>query len=243
EQAAAVNVLGTRNVLEAAARYGVDRLVVISTDKAVNPTSVMGASKRVAELLTQALSDRTGLNACAVRFGNVLGSRGSVVPTFARQIEAGGPVTVTDPEITRYFMTIPEAVSLIVQAGAFARPGEIYLLDMGEEMRIRDLAEKMIRFRGLRVDQDIRIVYTGLRPGEKLTEELLTNYERLTPTVHPKIQAIRSAQLPARESLLRQVEVLEKAVRAGDSELVRDRLRRLVQIGSLARTSGLSLVE
>jgi len=181
------NVLGTVAVAEAADRHGADSFVLISTDKAVNPTSVMGACKRVAELFCQNFAQQSGTRFITVRFGNVLDSAGSVVPRFREQIRAGGPVTVTHPEITRYFMTIPEACQLILQASVLGQGGEIFALDMGEPVRIRDLAEQMIRLAGKQVGEDVGIVYTGLRPGEKLFEELFHPQERYSDTAHAKI--------------------------------------------------------
>ncbi len=181
------NVLGTRNVLEASLACGVDRFVLISTDKAVNPTSIMGASKRVAELLVQQAAQRSGRPYVAVRFGNVLGSRGSVVLTFKRQIAAGGPVTVTDPEMTRFFMTIPEAVQLVLQAAVLGHGGEAFVLDMGEPVKIVDLARDLISLSGLETGRDIDIVYSGLRSGEKLYEELFVAGEDYQRTDHHKI--------------------------------------------------------
>lgn len=185
------NVLGTRLIADTAIKYGVQRFVMISTDKAVNPTNVMGASKRIAEIYTQSLNGKSKTLFITTRFGNVLGSNGSVIPRFKKQIESGGPVTVTHPQITRYFMTIPEACQLVLEAGASGKGGEIFIFDMGESVKIVDLAKKMIKLSGLQLGKDIQIAFTGLRPGEKLYEELLANKENTIPTPHPQIMVAK----------------------------------------------------
>jgi FlaA1/EpsC-like NDP-sugar epimerase len=181
------NVLGTKYLADLSTEFGVQKFVMVSTDKAVNPTNVMGATKRAAEIYVQSLSKTTQTEFITTRFGNVLGSNGSVLKIFKKQIEQGGPVTVTDPEITRYFMTIPEAVSLVLQAGSMGKGGEIFVFDMGEKVKIADLAKKMIRLSGYKLGVDMEVVYTGLRPGEKLYEEVLSDAETTLPTRHPKI--------------------------------------------------------
>lgn len=187
EEALKNNVMGTSNLAEAADRFQVKTFVSISTDKAVNPTSVMGATKRIAEMIVQTTDRRSKTRFVAVRFGNVLGSRGSVIPTFEKQIARGGPVTVTHPDMVRYFMTIPEAAQLVVQAGAMAEGGEIFILDMGQPVKIVDLAKDVIRLSGFEPDLDIPIKFTGIRPGEKLYEELLTAEEGTSATRHKRI--------------------------------------------------------
>ena len=176
------NVFGTLNVVRAADKYGAERFILISTDKAVNPTNIMGATKRICEMIIQSYNKRSNTEYVAVRFGNVLGSNGSVIPLFKKQIREGGPVTVTHRDIIRYFMTIPEAVSLVLQAGAYAKGGEIFILDMGEPVRIDDMARNLIKLSGYEPDVDIPVVYTGLRPGEKLYEEMLMKEEGLQDT-------------------------------------------------------------
>ncbi|MBN1532959.1 MAG: polysaccharide biosynthesis protein [Spirochaetes bacterium] len=203
------NVGGTWNVLELAARYGVGRFILVSTDKAVHPANVMGATKRIAEILCDHYHRSRGLNCASVRFGNVIDSRGSVLPLFREQIEKGGPVTVTHPEVTRFFMTIPEASLLVLNAAAYAAGGEVFILEMGKQHRIDDIARRLIEFYGLVPDRDIRIVYTGLRPGEKLHEDLHYTREVLTATRNDKIRVLAggAAEVPpaALERFLREV--------------------------------------
>jgi FlaA1/EpsC-like NDP-sugar epimerase len=226
-QAVRNNVIGTRIVAETALAAGVRQFVLISTDKAVRPTNVMGATKRAAEKLVQSLNGVSGTRFITVRFGNVLDSAGSVVPLFREQIRAGGPVTVTHPDVTRYFMTIPEACQLIMQAAAVGQGGEIFVLDMGEPILIRYLAEQMIRPSGKRVGQDIGIDYIGLRPGEKLTEELFLEAERPMPTPHAKLLLAHSVVLDHRE-VLRQIDGLDESCRRFDEARLRRQLRELV---------------
>ena len=222
------NVLGTRIAGEGALAAGVEHFVLISTDKAVNPTSVMGATKRVAEFLAQDLNGRGRTRFTVVRFGNVLGSSGSVVPLFTEQIRRGGPVTVTHPEIKRFFMTIPEAVQLVLQASVLGKGGDVFVLDMGEQIRVTDLARNMIILSGHVPDQDIKISYTGLRPGEKLFEELFDEAERVEPTAHVKIK--RAVGRPAFEpgGLDRHLRDLDVLLQTCDAEVVVRKLQEMV---------------
>ena len=220
------NVFGTLKTVQAADRYGVERFVLISTDKAVNPTNIMGASKRICEMIVQAYSRRSKTEFVAVRFGNVLGSNGSVIPLFKQQIKEGGPVTVTHPDIIRYFMTIPEAVSLVLEAGAFAHGGEIFVLDMGDPVKIVDLAKNLIRLSGYIPNEDIMIEYTGLRPGEKLYEERLMEEEGLAKTANDRISVAKPIEMED-ELFLDSLAVLKDAVYEETGE-VRQMVRKIV---------------
>jgi len=233
------NVLGTRNVAELCAQFKVEHLVVISTDKAVRPTNVMGATKRVAEQIVQEVAESSGRNFVAVRFGNVLGSRGSVVPTFLKQIQEGGPLTVTHPEMRRYFMTIPEAVQLVLQAGAIGKGGEVFVLDMGDPVKIVDLAADLIRLSGLEVGTDIEIRFTGARQGEKLYEELFFDSENAISTGHPKVLRARNGVLPIGLSSV--VDLLVDAAQSGQPDQeIQQLLVRLVPEFRVAGTPPVS---
>jgi FlaA1/EpsC-like NDP-sugar epimerase len=222
------NVTGTRLVAEAAARWQCERFVLISTDKAVHPANVMGATKRIAEAICHALNQTSSCRFMTVRFGNVLGSAGSVMPLFSRQIEQGGPVTVTHPDIERFFMTIPEACQLIMQAAVIGEGGEIFVLDMGEPIKIRYLAEQMIRLSGREPGKDIPIQYIGLRPGEKLYEELFYDSEDLLPTRHPKIHVARGTQNLIASALDDDIAALEQAAVGVDQVAMTRLLRRML---------------
>ncbi len=224
EEAVKNNVLGTKNVAEAASRFGVGIFVMISTDKAVNPTNIMGATKRAAEMIVHSLNYISQTRFVVVRFGNVLGSRGSVIPRFKEQIAKGGPVTVTHPEMIRYFMTIPEASRLVIQAGAFARGGETFVLDMGDPVKIVDLARTLIRLSGF-TEEEIEIHFSGIRPGEKLYEELLMNEEGLDATTHQKI-FIGKAVHHRYSEVIEKIKILEAVL--DDGELVRVKLKEMV---------------
>jgi FlaA1/EpsC-like NDP-sugar epimerase len=212
------NVVGTRNVVETANRQGVERLVLISTDKAIRPVSVMGATKRLAEMIVVNAAHRTGRAFSVVRFGNVLGSRGSVVPLFKKQIERGGPVTVTHPDMRRYFMTIPEAVHLVLQAAAMGAGGEVFFLNMGQPVRILDLAEDLIRLSGLEPGRDIEIAFTGIRPGEKLTEELSDENMTFQPTAHSEIVRVEADEEVDGAHLTHSVDELARLARDDETE-------------------------
>ena len=205
------NVLGTRNLLSMALKYDVENFVMISTDKAVNPTNIMGASKRVAEMLVLQAARQSGRPYVVVRFGNVLGSRGSVIPTFKRQIAEGGPVTVTHPDICRYFMTIPEAVQLVLQAAGIGQGGEVFMLDMGQPVKIVDLAKELIRLSGYELGKTMQIAFTGLRPGEKLFEELFSAGEQYDATTHKKLFIVRNAMGSVPHQLEVTVSALQRA--------------------------------
>jgi len=237
------NIIGTKNVAELAEKYGAERVVMISTDKAINPTSVMGASKKVAEMVVKDLGSRKaeveegmrgeGKNKTkfvAVRFGNVLESNGSVVPMFKQQIAEGGPVTVTDREVKRYFMTLPEASQLVIQAGALGKGGEVFVLDMGEPVKVLDMAEELIRLSGLEVGEDIEIKIVGLRPGEKMFEEILTEEERsgvLGDSGHEKIFIAKVEEVDG-EKMEKDIEELERLAKAMDNEGVVQKLQEML---------------
>jgi FlaA1/EpsC-like NDP-sugar epimerase len=221
------NVMGTRNLITAAVAHGTQHFVFISTDKAVRPTNVMGASKRISEFVVHNAAIKHRRNFVSVRFGNVLGSQGSVVPTFLRQIKDGGPVTVTHPDMRRFFMTIPEAVQLVLQAGALGVGGELFMLDMGEPVKVLDLARDMIRLSGLQEGVDIQIEFSGVRPGEKLYEEMFFSHEVAEPTEHPKILRAKSGleQYCSDEAI---DELIQTAIKGTDERTLRGMLRRLV---------------
>jgi FlaA1/EpsC-like NDP-sugar epimerase len=223
------NTIGTQELAKLSGEFGVERFILISTDKAINPTSAMGAAKRLAELYVQALQrpDGTSTKFMAVRFGNVLGSSGSVIPTFKKQIAAGGPVTVTHPEVTRYFMTVSEAVGLVLQSATQSQGGEIFVLDMGKSMKIVDVARQLIELSGLKPDIDIEIIFTGLRPGEKLFEETRHNTENMVPTDHPKIMRFVGEPLPLESLRQGLLNIREKA--AGmDANQVKLEIQKLI---------------
>jgi FlaA1/EpsC-like NDP-sugar epimerase len=226
-EAVLTNVLGSKILVDLSLTHNVSSFVLISTDKAVNPTSVMGSTKRVAEIYAQAANQLGKTRFITTRFGNVLGSNGSVIPLFKKQIEAGGPVTVTDPEVTRYFMTIPEACQLVLEAGAMGEGGEIFIFDMGESVKIIDLARQMITLSGFEPETDIPIEITGLRPGEKLYEELLNDQENTLPTHHPQI---KRAKVRANdfEHVNEQIDGLITLFNAQDNDKLVQRIKAIV---------------
>jgi FlaA1/EpsC-like NDP-sugar epimerase len=221
------NVFGTYNLAKVADKYGVKRFVMISTDKAVNPTNVMGATKRICEMIVQSFNKISKTDFVAVRFGNVLGSNGSVIPLFKEQIENGGPVTVTHPDIIRYFMLIPEAVSLVLQAGAYAQGGEIFILDMGSPVKIRELAENLIRLSGHVPGEDIEIKYTGLRDGEKLYEELLISEEGIQKTQNDLIYVARPMEFDS-EYLFKRLSEVKEVIETADAVEIVEVIKELV---------------
>jgi FlaA1/EpsC-like NDP-sugar epimerase len=229
EEAVFNNIVGTRNLIDMGLKYGVTHFVNISTDKAVHPTSVMGASKRMVEYLVQEAATRTaeGQVFVSVRFGNVLGSRGSVIPLFKSQIEAGGPVTVTHPDMVRYFMTIPEASQLVLQASGQGRNGDVYILDMGAPVNIYELARDLIRLSGFVPDTEIPIVITGMRPGEKLFEELMTASEQANQTSHEKIFVANVEPVPS-DTLFAMVDALQEAALVSDHARIRNLLEEFI---------------
>lgn len=230
EDAITNNIMGTMNLVQLSKANKVGHFVLISTDKAVEPVNVMGMTKRVAELIVRMAAAETGRPYVSVRFGNVLGSRGSVIPVFQRQIAMGGPVTVTHPEMVRFFMTIPEAVQLVLQASALGRNGEVFVLDMGEPVRITDLARDMIELSGYEVDRDIKIVYTGLRPGERLFELLFSAQEDYTQTEHEKIFVTRDNAVPHQDMFERELETLFELARSGKAGEIRAKLDQLASV-------------
>lgn len=229
EEAVKTNVFGTQNLIDEAQQVDVKTFVLISTDKAVNPVSVMGMTKRIAEIISLAMTDGPAMRCIAVRFGNVLGSRGSVIPTFLEQIRLGGPVTVTHPDMTRYFMTIPEAVLLVLQAATMGKGGEVFLLDMGKPVKILDIAKDLIRFHNLEPDEDIPIIFTGIRPGEKMEEELLTAAEGADATSHEKIFVAKMDNRLSREMLDQKLQDLKVLTYQGNDEGIKDYMSSTIQ--------------
>jgi FlaA1/EpsC-like NDP-sugar epimerase len=227
EEAILNNIFGTYNLVQAAKRYGVDKFVLISTDKAVNPTSIMGASKRFCEMILQSMKENSRTEYVAVRFGNVLGSNGSVIPLFQKQIAQGGPVTITDKRIVRYFMTIPEAAQLVIQTGAMANSSEVYVLDMGEPVKILELAENLIRLSGSIPYTEIPIIETGLRPGEKLYEELLMNNDELIATQNHKIYIEHQNNI-SKQEINKKLKILTKALKTKSKTKIIDAMKKVV---------------
>jgi FlaA1/EpsC-like NDP-sugar epimerase len=226
-EAIRTNVHGTIVIADLCNKFSVEKMVMISTDKAVNPTNVMGASKRIAEIYVQSLNAISGTKYITTRFGNVLGSNGSVIPLFRKQIEKGGPITVTHPDVTRYFMTIPEACQLVLEAGAMGNGGEIFVFDMGQSVKIVDLAKKMIKLSGLELGKDIQITYSGLRPGEKLYEELLNDKENTLPTHHSQILVAKVREYDF-ETVKNEIDKLTALYHEQDNEAIVVKMKMLV---------------
>jgi len=227
-EAVITNIQGTLNVMEACENNDVDRFVLVSTDKAVNPTNIMGATKRVSEILIQSKTKNSKVKYLGVRFGNVIGSSGSVIPTFQEQINNGGPITITDPNMKRYFMSIPEAAQLILQAGSIGESGEIYVLDMGKPVLVKEIAYELIRLSGLEPEVDISIEYIGLRPGEKMYEELMTSSESLVDTSHEKIMVLKDGIEHQWDYLLAEIDKIVKSAKSYDSDLIKNKLKEFI---------------
>ena len=227
-EAVITNIQGTLNVMEACENNDVDRFVLVSTDKAVNPTNIMGATKRVSEILIQSKTKNSKVKYLGVRFGNVIGSSGSVIPTFQKQINNGGPITITDPNMKRYFMSIPEAAQLILQAGSIGENGEIYVLDMGKPVLVKEIAYELIRLSGLEPEVDISIEYIGLRPGEKMYEELMTSSESLVDTSHEKIMVLKDGVEHQWDYLLAEIDKIVKSAKSYDSNLIKNKLKEFI---------------
>ena len=227
-EAVITNIQGTLNVMEACENNDVDRFVLVSTDKAVNPTNIMGATKRVSEILIQSKTKNSKVKYLGVRFGNVIGSSGSVIPTFQEQINNGGPITITDPNMKRYFMSIPEAAQLILQAGSIGENGEIYVLDMGKPVLVKEIAYELIRLSGLEPEVDISIEYIGLRPGEKMYEELMTSSESLVDTSHEKIMVLKDGVDHQWDYLLAEIDKIVLSAKSYDSEIIKNKLKEFI---------------
>jgi len=227
-EAVVTNIHGTSNVIEACEHNNVERFVLVSTDKAVNPTNIMGATKRVVEILIQSKSKNSDVKYMAVRFGNVIGSSGSVIPTFQDQINKGGPITITDPGMKRYFMSIPEAAQLILQAGSIGEGGEIFVLDMGKPVLVKDIAFELIKLSGLEPELDIAIKYIGLRPGEKMFEELVISGENIVDTSHEKIMVLKKGVDHSWDHVLAKIEEITQSAKTYDSNIIKNKLKEFV---------------